>query len=338
MSSVETKRRWVWMLIVAVAPIAWGSTYFVTRTALPADAPLWGAALRALPAGLVLLALARRAPRGSWWWRAVVLGLVNFSAFFVLIYLSAQLLPSSVASAVMATAPFALAIAGFVLLRERVRVPTVVGAFAGALGVILIVGLGSGAIDGWGVAAAFGALVANAVGSVLAKRWRDDTPVLATTAWQLVVGGLALTLVAGLVEGAPPALDARGWLAIAYLSFVATALAFVCWFSALARLPVALVGVIGLLNPVTGVLLGTLAGGETLTLAQVGGILLVLAGILIGAIAARTPRAPASGRASRPAPTGRPRGSDPATRAADRLDRVATRSGADAAPRGCPSR
>ncbi|HAJ16677.1 MAG TPA: EamA family transporter, partial [Microbacterium sp.] len=42
-----------WLLLTAIAPIAWGSTYFVTRQFLPADAPLWGALFRALPAGLI---------------------------------------------------------------------------------------------------------------------------------------------------------------------------------------------------------------------------------------------------------------------------------------------
>src|SRR3546814_4574768 len=96
-SSMEVKRRWLWILVASVGPVLWGAAYLVTRSALPADAPLWGAALRALPAGIVLLVLARRLPRGSWWWRSIVLGLLNFGAFFVLVYVAAQLLPSSVA-------------------------------------------------------------------------------------------------------------------------------------------------------------------------------------------------------------------------------------------------
>lgn len=280
---MEANRRWLWILVAAVGPVLWGATYLVTRTALPADSPLWGATLRALPAGLLLLALARRLPRGAWWWRSAVLGLINFAVFFVLVYVAAQLLPSSVASSVMATAPFALAGLGWLLLRERISAAMATGAVAGVVGVLLIVGLGAGAVDGWGVAASVGALLANALGSVLTKRWRDGgAPLLASTAWQLVYGGAALAVVAVLVEDAPPALDATGLLAVGFLSILATGLAFVCWFAGISRLPVALVGVIGLLNPVTGVLLGTLVGGETLTLAQAAGIALVLIGILVG--------------------------------------------------------
>ena len=47
-----------WIALTAVAPIAWGSTYFVTRHLLPADSPIWGAVIRCLPAGILLGAMA----------------------------------------------------------------------------------------------------------------------------------------------------------------------------------------------------------------------------------------------------------------------------------------
>lgn len=81
--------------VTAVAPVAWGSTYVVTRGALPADAPVWGAAFRALPAGLLLLLLVRRLPAGAWWWRSVVLGALNVGGLFVLVYVAAVRLPST---------------------------------------------------------------------------------------------------------------------------------------------------------------------------------------------------------------------------------------------------
>ena len=40
--------KWRWMLVTALAPIAWGSTYVVTRAVLP-DVPLWGAVLLTFP-------------------------------------------------------------------------------------------------------------------------------------------------------------------------------------------------------------------------------------------------------------------------------------------------
>ena len=51
----------------AIVPVLWGSTYVVTRQWLPADMPLTGAAIRALPAGLLLLAIAVLGTRVARW-------------------------------------------------------------------------------------------------------------------------------------------------------------------------------------------------------------------------------------------------------------------------------
>lgn len=290
---------WRTVAITAVAPIAWGATYVVTRHLLPADAPLWGAALRALPAGLLLWALARRRPAGSWWWRAPLLGLLNFGAFFVLVYVAAQALPSSIAASVMALAPLALASLAWPLLAQRPSLRWALACAVGILGVLLVVGWGAGAVAPLGIAASVLALLASSLGAILTTRWRDETPLLAMTAWQLTAGGIALVLVAAVVEGSPPRVDAAGVAAYAAIAVVATALAFVCWFTGLRRLPAGTVGLIGLLNPVTGIALGVLVGGESLTLTQALGMALVLAAIAITNLRRRG-SAPVSAPARKP--------------------------------------
>ena len=166
------------------------------------------------------------------------------------------------------------------------------GAVAGILGVLLLVGGASGSIDPMGVAASAAALLLSSAGAVLGKRWNDGTPLVALTAWQLVFGGAILGVVALAVEGAPPALDAKETAGFAFTTLVATALAYLCWFAGLARLQAGTVGVVGLLNPVTGVLLGALVAHETFTLEQVAGIVLVLIGILAATRAGTARRAP----------------------------------------------
>lgn len=278
---------WRWVALTSIAPISWGATYYVTRHGLPADAPVWGAALRALPAGMVLLLLARRLPRGLWWWRAAVLGVLNVGAFFLLVYLAAHLLPSSIAASIMATSPLALAAFAWLLAGERPSARMLLGAVVGIAGVLLVVGAGTGTVDRRGVVASVAAMTMSSIGYVLTKRWREQagsSPVttLEVTAWQTAAGGVLLAVAALVSEGSPPALDVTGWVAVAFVSLVATALAMYCWFAGLARLSAGTVGIVGLLNPVTGVLLGALVAGEHLGAAQLAGIVLVLAGLLLG--------------------------------------------------------
>ncbi|WP_378144927.1 DMT family transporter [Cnuibacter sp. UC19_7] len=273
---------WRWAAITAVAPIAWGATYFVTLHLLPHGYPFWGGALRALPAGLILLAVTRRLPRGSWWWRSLVLGTLNMGAFFALVYVAAQLLPTSIASTVMALSPVPLMLLGWALLAQRPAIPAVIGAALGIVGVVVMLAGGGGAIDGWGLAASLTAMLMSSVGFVLARRWSDGVDALSLSAWQLIAGGLVLLPPALLLEGAPPPVDAVSLGGFAFVSIVAGAIAFACWFSGLKHLDAGVVGLIGLLNPATGVVLGTVLAGESFTARQVVGLCLVAAGVLLG--------------------------------------------------------
>ncbi|WP_327369637.1 DMT family transporter [Streptomyces sp. NBC_01217] len=297
-----------WVLITAIAPVAWGTNYFVTHAYLPAGHPLYGAAIRALPAGLLLLAVRRERPRGSWWWKSPVLGALNMGGFFALVYVAAQLLPTSTASTVMATSPLVMMLIAWALLAERPRLLPLAGAAVGLGGVSLMLLSGTASADTRGVLASVAAMLMSSLGYVLAKRWGKDVDVLASTAWQLIAGGLLLLPFAVFVEGAPPALDGPAALGFGYVTVVATALAFGAWFAGLRHLPAATVGLVGLLNPVAGVLLGTVIAGESLTLRQLCGLALVLGGILLGRPAGgRRAVGPVSGlRAASPSTPVRP--------------------------------
>jgi drug/metabolite transporter (DMT)-like permease len=283
-------KRWMWIGVTAIAPIAWGSGYVVTRQLLPEDAPLWGALIRALPAGLILLALSRRLPTGHWWWRSLVLGALNVGGFFVLVYIAGQRLPSSIAATVMSTSALVMMLFAWALLRQRPRLVALLGAGIGLIGVAVMMGFGGGAVDMWGVVASLGAMVASSLGFILTTRWGNDVPAVTMSAWQLIGGSAVLLPVVLLVEGPPPMLDAPAIAGFVYLTLIGTALAYVAWFAGLRHLPAGVVGVVGLLNPVTGVALGVLLAGEAFGLSQAVGLVLVLGGIALGSLPARVPR------------------------------------------------
>src|SRR3954471_24735394 len=118
----------------ALAPAAWGTTYWVTTELLPPDHPVFAALLRALPAGLVALALTRTLPRGAWWWKAAVLGTLNIGAFFPLLLLAAERLPGGVAATLGAVQPVLVAGLVVTVLHERVSAWRLGWGIAGAVG------------------------------------------------------------------------------------------------------------------------------------------------------------------------------------------------------------
>ncbi|KRA24092.1 ABC transporter permease [Microbacterium sp. Root61] len=284
-------KSWRWVLITAIAPIAWGSTYFVTRQLLPADAPLWGGLLRALPAGILVLLIARKLPTGHWWWRSLLLGTLNVGGFFVLIYIAGQRLPSSMAATLMSTSAACMMLFAWALMRQRPAVASAIGAIVGIAGVVLMLGFGAGPVDPIGVAASLGAMVASSLGFVLTARWGSGVPALAMTSWQLIGGSLVLLPFVLVIEGPPPALTPASALGFAYVTLVATAVAYVAWFAGLRRLAPATVGIIGLLNPLTGVLLGVVVAGEVFGLPQAVGFALVVVGIVVGTMRPRRQKA-----------------------------------------------
>jgi probable blue pigment (indigoidine) exporter len=269
-------------LVTAVAPAAWGTTYLVTDQWLPPDRPLFAAAVRALPAGLLLLAWRRRLPSGDWWWRAAVLGVLNIGMFFPLIFLAAYHLPGGLAATLQATSPLAVMAIAWLLLRERPGVLRVVAALVGLVGVGLLVLRAPGEVSGLGLAGAFGSVLVSAVGFVLVKRWPAEVDLVTLVSWQLVTGGLVLVPVALLVEGAPPAVDLPAAAGFLWIGVAGTALAYVCWFHGLTRMPAGAVSLVGLLNPVVGTTLGALVVGEVFGPAQALGMVLVLGGVLAG--------------------------------------------------------
>ncbi len=270
--------------LTALAPIAWGTTYVVTTELLPPDRPLLAALLRALPAGLLALALARTLPTGAWWGRAAVLGTLNIGAFFPLLFLAADRLPGGVAAVAGAAQPLVVAGLAVVVLGERPTPWRLGWAVAGVAGIALVVLGPTAALDPVGIAAALGGAAVMALGVVLTKRWGRPTGVgpLAFAGWQLTAGGAVLLPVALAVEGAPPAVDGPAVLGFLWLATAGGVVAYTLWFRGIGLLPVTATALLGLLSPLVAAALGVLLLGEVLTAVQVGGFALALVALVAG--------------------------------------------------------
>jgi probable blue pigment (indigoidine) exporter len=280
-------RRTTDVLLTATAPAIWGSTYVVTTEMLPANYPLTVALLRALPAGLLLLLIVRQLPERAWWGRIAVLGALNFSILWAMLFLAAYRLPGGVAATITSVQPLFVVFLARFFLGATVRALSVAAAVVGIGGVALLVLTPNARLDAIGIAAAFAAAVSMAFGTVLSRRWQPPVSALAFTAWQLTAGGLLLLPFALWLEPPLPVLTATNWLGFAWLGLIGAAVTYIVWFRGVARLESAAVAPLTFLSPVTAVILGWALLGQTLSVLQVVGILVVIASIWLSQHAQR---------------------------------------------------
>ncbi|MEV8254863.1 EamA family transporter [Rhodoglobus sp. NPDC076762] len=286
-------------LITAIAPIAWGTTYIVTTELLPDGHPLFASLVRALPAGLIALALTRQLPQGAWWWKSLVLGVLNIGAFFPLLFIAAYRLPGGVAATLGAAQPLIVAVLIVVILRQSAPWRLVAWGLVGALGVALVVLRASAQLDTVGVIAGLGGTASMALGVILSKHWGKPPAVsaLSYAGWLLTAGGLFLLPITLLAEGIPGSITGPAIAGYAWLGIVGGIVAYTLWFRGIRIVPIASLAVLGLLSPLTAALLGALLLGERFSQLQLLGFALALTAIVGAQIPSRKPSvAPAGER------------------------------------------
>ncbi|MER7908396.1 EamA family transporter [Streptomyces sp. NPDC096068] len=269
--------------LTALAPAVWGSTYLITTEFLPPDRPLLASMVRALPAGLILLLITRTLPRGSWWWRAVVLGVLNIGAFFYFLFLAAYHLPGGVAALVMSVQPMIVLLLGALLLQDRIRPIHVGSCLLAAAGVALLVLQPHAGLDTVGVVAGLLGALCMASGIVLTKKWGrpDGVSLLTFTGWQLTVGGLVLLPITLVGEDMPDHLTWGNVGGFLYLSVIGALLAYVLWFRGLSKLPALAASFLSFASPLCATVLGYLFLDQSLRPLQLLGAAAVVAAVVL---------------------------------------------------------
>lgn len=267
------------LLLTALAPTIWGSTYVVTTLMLPPSYPLTVAMLRALPAGILLMLWVRALPHGIWWLRVFVLGALNFSVFWALLFVAAYRLPGGVAATLGAIQPLVVIALARLLLGAPVRGLSVVAALTGLAGVALLVLTPKAALDPVGVAAGLGSAASMALGTVLSRRWQPPVSALTFTSWQLTAGGILLVPAALLAEAPLPTFTLVNVMGLAWLGLIGAALTYVLWFRGVARLEPAAVSSLGFLSPLSATVLGWAILGQSLSPLQLAGM-----GVVVGSV------------------------------------------------------
>jgi len=265
----------------AAATMLWGFTYIITTTMLPHN-PWFIAAVRAIGGGLPLLLLARDCPPKGWWGKMLVLGTLNNGLFFGLLFVAAIRLPGGVAATFQALGPLFMVLLALPLLGAVPSRGKLLAVAAGAVGVSMVVLKGGAALDLVGVLAALGAALSVALGGTLVHKWGRPSSIISLTAWQMIIAGVELTVVALLMGDVPETITGLNILGLVIIALAITALPFVLWFTGIQGAGPSAVAPLLLLTPITAFILDAIFRGVVPSPIQAVGVAIVIGSLLYG--------------------------------------------------------
>jgi drug/metabolite transporter (DMT)-like permease len=275
--------------------VVWGTTYLAIRIALETIPPFVMAGVRYISAGAMLAAIlaaqGKRLPGPRAWPYLALLGVLLLGFGNGGVVWAEQTVPSGMTAVLVATSPFwmvgldALLPGGATLSARRT-----LGLVVGFLGIVLLVGpelqVEGGRQFLGGVIAAQLACVGWAIGSIYSRRRGHGTAaqesVLATAAFEMLFGGVALALAAAADgEFARTTFTIRTAGALGYLIVFGAVIGFTAYAYALKHLPVATVSLYAYVNPVIAVALGTVAMNEPFNVRMMVAAAVVLMGMAL---------------------------------------------------------
>jgi drug/metabolite transporter (DMT)-like permease len=309
-ASAPPERRpaaWAVVLAFLIVYLTWGTTYFAIKEGVKTLPPSLFGGLRIGGAGVVLLAylwlrgeslrLARRDL-----YVVAASGLLHFVGGNGLITFAEQTVDSGAAAVLAATSPLWIGLGEMLWPRgERLTPRGWVGVLIGLAGVLVLLAPNLRA-PATLLADARPLLVLCSsicwsVGSLVLRHGRPSGSVMVSAAYQMALGGGALTLV-GVLTGEVGWLTADSLTAAAVFSFfyllvLSSLVAFVAYTWLLQHVSAPLVGTYAYVNPAVAVVVGWLLGDEAMTGWLLGGLVVILTGVAVvrGGGGARPPAA-----------------------------------------------
>ena len=213
---------------------------------------------------------------------ALLLGALAIAVPFMLIALGELTVPSGLAGVLASTTPIFVALFSPVLgYNTRINRRQGAGLIVGLIGVALVVGAHFVGSLGQllGALAVLGAAASGGLSSfVVALQYKDKgIPASTTSFFSLSVGAL-LTLPVALITAPHELPGTRAVLAIIVLGLLCTALAFMLYYSLIDQIGEERASLATYLTPVFALFYGVLLLGESLTVAAVIGVVLIIAG------------------------------------------------------------
>ncbi|WP_299673027.1 DMT family transporter [uncultured Roseobacter sp.] len=266
--------------------LMWSSAFTSARIIVADASPLAALTLRYLISGLLGVIIAKALGQ-SWHltraqWRAtIVFGVLQNAVYLGLNFVAMQTIEASVAAIIASTMPLLVALAGWLVLKERLARLSVAGLVAGMLGVGLIMGTRiSGGVDLVGLLLCVIGVIALTIATLAVRGATSGGNFLMIVGLQMLVGCATLALATALFE--TPRLTPSWPLlaAFTYTTLIPGLAATFVWFWLVNRIGATRAATFHFLNPFLGVAIAALLLGEQLGLLDLLGVAIIALGIL----------------------------------------------------------
>jgi len=266
--------------------LMWSSAFTSARVIVEYAPPMSALALRFLISGLlgvgIAWALGQSARLTKSQWRAVVIfGICQNALYLGLNFVAMKTVEASLAAIIASTMPLVVALAGWLVFREKIRPLAMAGLLAGVVGVTNIMSARfNGGVDLLGVIYCGIGVVSLAVATLMVRNASSGGNVLMIVGLQMLVGAVVLFVPAALLETHTVTLSWQLVVAFAYTTLVPGLTATWIWFMLVGRIGAVRAATFHFLNPFFGVVIAAILLGEKLGLADVIGVTIIAAGIL----------------------------------------------------------
>lgn len=276
--------------------LMWSSAFTSARIIVADASPLFALALRFLISGLLGVAIA--AAMGQSWkltrtqWNATILfGICQNALYLGLNFVAMQTVEAGLAAIIASTMPLLVAMATWLIFKERLGWLGIAGLVAGLAGVALIMGARiTAGVDLFGVMLCGIGVLALTFATLALRGATSGGNFLMIVGLQMLVGSAALAAVAVFVE--TPYFNPTWPLfwAFTYTTLIPGLAATLVWFLLVNRIGAIRAATFHFLNPFFGVAIAALLLGEALGPRDILGVAIITVGILAVQLARQSPR------------------------------------------------
>ena len=267
--------------------LLWSSAFTAARIIVSYAPPLGALSLRFFISGILALLIAK-------WLRqnfkltkkqlqaTIIFGICQNTIYLGLNFISMQWIDASIAAIIASSMPLLVALLGWFFLGQRLSFVGILGLGVGFVGVILVMGFRmSTGINELGLIYCILGALALSIATLAVRNTNSEGNLLVIVGYQMLIGGVSLSIFSFIFETYIIDLNMKLLLAFIYTTLAAGLIATVVWFWLVNEIGAVKAATFHFLNPFFGVSIAALILGESLSVSDYFGVLIVTIGILL---------------------------------------------------------